>query len=65
LWNQGAFFGATAQQAFFVICDGSNNPPETRGLGQLFIDIGLAPVHPAEFVVIRITQKTAGADSGS
>lgn len=65
LWNQGALFGATAQEAFFVTCDASNNPPETRALGQLYIDIGLAPVYPAEFVVIRITQKTAGPDSGS
>lgn len=65
LWNQGGLFGATAQEAFFVTCDASNNPPETRMLGQLYIDIGLAPVYPAEFVIIRITQKTAGPDSGS
>lgn len=65
LWNQGALFGATPQEAFFVTCDASNNPPETRALGQLYIDIGLAPVYPAEFIVIRITQKTAGPDSGS
>ncbi|WP_205744378.1 phage tail sheath C-terminal domain-containing protein [Dyella sp. M7H15-1] len=65
LWQQGALFGATAQEAFFVTCDASNNPPETRQLGQLIIDIGLAPVYPAEFVIIRITQKTAGPDSGS
>jgi len=64
LWSQGALFGATAQEAFFVTCDASNNPLETRELGQLFIDIGLAPVYPAEFVVIRITQKT-GPDSRS
>lgn len=65
LWQQGALFGATPQEAFFVTCDASNNPPETRQLGQLIIDIGLAPVYPAEFVIIRITQKTAGPDSGS
>lgn len=65
LWAQGGLFGATASDAFFVTCDESNNPPETRALGQLFIDIGLAPVYPAEFVVIRITQKTAGPDAGS
>nr|WP_281383379.1 phage tail sheath C-terminal domain-containing protein [Pseudoxanthomonas broegbernensis] len=64
LWQQGALFGATPQEAFFVTCDSSNNPPETRMLGQLYIDIGLAPVYPAEFVIIRITQKTAGPDSG-
>jgi phage tail sheath protein FI len=65
LWQQGGLFGATAAEAFFVTCDASNNPPETRMLGQLYVDIGLAPVYPAEFVIIRITQKTAGPDSGA
>ncbi|WP_230474848.1 phage tail sheath family protein [Dyella monticola] len=65
LWGQGALLGAAAQEAFFITCDASNNPPQTRALGQLYIDIGLAPVYPAEFVIIRITQKTAVPDSGS
>lgn len=59
LWHQGALFGATPAEAFFVVCDESNNPPESRAEGTLYIDVGLAPVYPAEFVVIRITQKTA------
>jgi phage tail sheath protein FI len=57
LWQQGGLFGSTASDAFFVVCDASNNPP---GQGQLLIEIGLAAVSPAEFVVIVITQKTAG-----
>lgn len=65
LWQQGGLFGASAAEAFFVTCDASNNPPESRALGILYIDIGLAPVYPAEFVVIRISQKTAGPDSGN
>jgi uncharacterized protein len=65
LWHQGALFGESPTEAFFVVCDESNNPPETRTEGILYIDIGLAPVYPAEFVVIRISQKTAGPDSGS
>lgn len=65
LWHQGAIFGSTPAEAFFVVCDESNNPPEERALGRLHIDIGIAPVEPAEFVVIRISQKTAGPDSGS
>ncbi|NIF75204.1 phage tail sheath family protein [Burkholderia sp. Ap-962] len=65
LWQAGGLFGAKASEAFFVVCDASNNPPETRALGQMYIDIGLAPVYPAEFVIIRIAQKTAGPDSGS
>jgi uncharacterized protein len=64
LWQQGGLFGDTAEDAYFVTCDETNNPPETRALGQLFIDIGLAAVRPAELVIIRITQKTAGPDSG-
>ncbi|MDB5768091.1 MAG: Phage tail sheath protein, partial [Collimonas fungivorans] len=65
LWQSGGLFGASAAEAFFVTCDASNNPPETRSLGQLYIDVGLAPVFPAEFVIIRMTQKIAGPDSGS
>ena len=62
IWQQGGLFGASAQEAFFVTCDASNNPPETRTLGVLYIDIGLVPVYPAEFVILRVTQKTAMPD---
>jgi phage tail sheath protein FI len=55
-WRDGALFGATPDQAFFVVCDETNNPPETRDAGQLIVDIGIAPVKPAEFVVFRIAQ---------
>lgn len=55
-WMAGALFGATPEQAFFVKCDEENNPQETRDLGQLFVDIGVAPVKPAEFVIFRIGQ---------
>ena len=36
--------------------DEENNPAEIRDAGQLIIDVGIAPVKPAEFVVIRIQQ---------
>lgn len=58
LWRDGALFGATPDEAFFVKVDAENNPPEVRDLGQLIIEIGVAPVKPAEFVIIRIQQKT-------
>jgi hypothetical protein len=54
LWSRGVFAGATAQQAFAVICDDSNNPPSLRDNGQLICDVAFAPVHPLEFVVLRI-----------
>ncbi len=56
VWSSGALFGATADQAFFVKCDAENNPAEQRDLGRLFVDIGIAPVKPAEFVIFRIGQ---------
>ncbi len=55
-WRMGALFGSTPSEAFFVKCDAENNPPETRDLGQLIVDIGLAPVKPAEFIIFRISQ---------
>jgi phage tail sheath protein FI len=61
VWRDGALFGATPEQAFFVKCDEENNPPEVRDAGQLIVDIGIAPVKPAEFVVFRIAQFSGGA----
>lgn len=56
IWREGALFGATPAQAFFVKCDDENNPPETMILGRLYIDVGVCPVRPAEFVIFRISQ---------
>ncbi len=56
VWLSGALFGNTPDEAFYVKCDLELNPPETRDLGYLFIEMGLAPVKPAEFVVFRISQ---------
>ena len=62
VWRDGALFGATPEQAFFVVCDETNNPPEVRDAGQLIVDIGIAPVKPAEFVVFRIAQFSGSPD---
>jgi len=61
-WRSGALFGDTPEQAFYVKCDHETNPRETRDLGQLIIEIGMAPVKPAEFVIFRISQ-WAGPDA--
>lgn len=60
LWRDGALFGDTPQEAFFVKCDAELNPPESRDLGYLIIEVGLAPVKPAEFVVFRFSQYAGG-----
>jgi phage tail sheath protein FI len=56
VWLSGALFGNTPEEAFYVKCDDELNPREIRDLGQLIIEIGLAPVKPAEFVIFRISQ---------
>lgn len=55
-WRDGALFGATPEQAFYVKCDAETNPSEVRDLGQCITEIGVAPVKPAEFVIFRISQ---------
>jgi phage tail sheath protein FI len=62
LWRQGALFGKTPEEAFFVKCDEETNPPEVVDAGQLIVEIGLCPVKPAEFVIFRIGQMAAGGD---
>ena len=59
-WRDGMLFGATPDEAFFVKCDAENNPADVRDRGQLMIDVGLAPVKPAEFVVFRFSQYAGG-----
>jgi phage tail sheath protein FI len=49
-------FGRTAGEAFFVQVDESNNPSYSRDLGFLYVDVGVSPVKPAEFIVFRIRQ---------
>ncbi|MGD0830442.1 MAG: Ig-like domain-containing protein [Terracidiphilus sp.] len=61
LFLQGAFAGSTPQQAYFVKCDGENNPPASIALGVVNILVGFAPLYPAEFVVIEIQQIVAQA----
>lgn len=56
LFQQGAFAGTTPQQAYFVKCDGENNPDSSVALGVVNVLVGFAPLYPAEFVVIQIQQ---------
>jgi phage tail sheath protein FI len=60
-WREGALFGATPDEAFYVKCDAETNPPDVIDAGQVVMEIGISPVKPAEFVIFRISQYTAGA----
>ncbi len=59
-WRDGMLFGRVPEEAFFVKCDEENNPQDVRDRGQLFIDVGLAPVKPAEFIIFRLSQWAGG-----
>ena len=56
LFRQGAFQGSTPSDAYFVKCDGETTTQADRNLGVVNIEVGFAPLKPAEFVVITIQQ---------
>ncbi|MEU8976212.1 phage tail sheath subtilisin-like domain-containing protein [Streptomyces monashensis] len=60
-WRQGALLGRTPNEAFYVICDQTNNPPESIKAGKIVMGIGVAPVRPAEFVHFTVAQTTGSA----
>jgi uncharacterized protein len=59
-WRSGMLQGTAAEQAFFVRCDPSTMTQNDLDNGRLNVVVGVAPVKPAEFVIINIGQWTAG-----
>lgn len=60
LYQGGALKGQRPSEAFFVKCDAENNPLDVRAAGQLICEVGLAPVIPAEFIVVHLIKSAAG-----
>jgi uncharacterized protein len=54
VWRDGALFGAKAEDAFYVRIDEALNPDSERALGRLYVEIGVRPSYPAEFIIVRI-----------
>ena len=63
VWRSGALAGVTQDEAFFVKCDRTTMTQDDIDNGRLICYIGIAPVKPAEFVIFRISQKTADASA--
>ena len=61
LYQAGGLKGGTPDDAFYVICDETNNTAQTVPDGVLNIEVGVALQTPAEFVVIRIGQYEGGS----
>jgi hypothetical protein len=59
LWQAGALQGQVPQEGFFVRCDRSTMTQNDLDNGRLVVLVGIAPLRPAEFTVIRIGIPTA------
>lgn len=62
LWRAGSLSGTSPEEAFFVNIGRDTMSPDDIDNGRLICVIGVAPVKPAEFVIFRISQKTADAE---
>ncbi len=56
----GAFAGATEADSFFVRCDDQLNPRSSLEAGRLVLEVGVAPVEPQEFIVLRVERTDLG-----
>jgi phage tail sheath protein FI len=63
LFRQGAFQGQTPRDAFLVKCDSQTTTQEDINKGIVNILVGFAPLKPAEFVIIKISQLAGQAQS--
>lgn len=63
VWRTGALMGTTPEEAFFVKVDRTTMTQDDIDNGRLIVEIGVAPTKPAEFVIFRIFQFTAGAEA--
>ena len=58
LFRQGAFQGASSKEAYIVKCDQSTHTLDDITKGIINIEIGFAPLKPAEFIIIKIQMLT-------
>lgn len=58
LWRDGALAGAKPKEAFFVRCGlGETMTAQDITEGRLNVEIGMAAVRPAEFIITRFSHK--------
>lgn len=55
-FRAGSLQGGKPEEAYFVKCDAENNPQASIDAGEVHITVGFAPLKPAEFVIIHLTQ---------
>jgi phage tail sheath protein FI len=63
VWRSGGLQGKSAEEAFYVTCDRTTMTQDDIDNGRLIVEIGVALVKPAEYVIIRIMQWEGGSES--
>ncbi|HEX8224040.1 MAG TPA: phage tail sheath C-terminal domain-containing protein [Allosphingosinicella sp.] len=61
MWRDGALLGTEKAHAFYIRCGTGTMTQDDIDNGRLVMEIGIAPVKPAEFVIIRISQSASGS----
>jgi phage tail sheath protein FI len=64
-WQAGGLRGDTIDQAFYVVCDETNNTQQTIDAGELHATVGVSLEEPAEFIVIQVGQWQGGQSAVS
>lgn len=64
-WKAGGLKGNNPGDAYYVLCNETNNTVESISNGEVRVEVGVALQYPAEFVVITISQWTGGANTVS
>jgi phage tail sheath protein FI len=65
MFDKGMFARGNPEDCFYVKCDEETNPSDAVNKGLLTCEIGVAPAVPAEFIMIRVTQKMGEAAAGA
>jgi hypothetical protein len=60
-WQAGGLKGRTAGEAFRVVCDETNNNPALVEQGVVNVEVAVALLYPAEFIVIQLSQWAGGS----
>ncbi len=62
LWSSGGLKGRSVSEAYYIVCDDTNNTTNSIESGEVRVEVGVALQYPAEFIVINISQFAGGTN---
>jgi hypothetical protein len=60
-WQAGGLKGRSANEAFVVTCNSTNNTSATIEQGIVNVEVAVSVLYPAEFIVIQLSQWAGGS----